>query len=362
MTHPQAILVLPHLRIQNANAIASPLTHGFPSITAFTGLMWALERKLAQAGLPLRLQGVGVVCHHHQEQVTQGYVGSFNLTRNPVDKDGSTAAIVEEGRMHLQITLVLAVSEKRMPGMQAALVQANQAQLDGWATQAGHILAGMRVAGGSVLPSRPVPGRRVRPWMAIVPEEPAAAAMAFRGWSRQWLPGFALVGRDDLLAARLQHLRTTQPDATLLDAWLHASRFNHQPLSNMEGTDAPNDKVRWGDPLRSQGSGWVVPVPVGYAALTSGAHAPGTVRNARDTAVPLRFVESVYSLGEWIGPHRLTGLHQLLWHVETDETRGLYRCRNGYRPQSANDDTSANVGNPTGTLDVWDDTEAYDYT
>ena len=38
----QAILVLPHLRIQNANAIGSPLTHGFPSITAFTGLMWAL--------------------------------------------------------------------------------------------------------------------------------------------------------------------------------------------------------------------------------------------------------------------------------------------------------------------------------
>ena len=40
----QAILVLPHLRIQNANAIGSPLTHGFPSITAFTGVMWALQR------------------------------------------------------------------------------------------------------------------------------------------------------------------------------------------------------------------------------------------------------------------------------------------------------------------------------
>ena len=84
MTQPQAILVLPHLRIQNANAIASPLTHGFPSITAFTGVMWALERKLAQAGVPLQLHGVGVVCHHHQEQVTQGYVRNFNLTRNPV--------------------------------------------------------------------------------------------------------------------------------------------------------------------------------------------------------------------------------------------------------------------------------------
>jgi CRISPR-associated protein Csy2 len=32
----QGLLVLPHLRIQNANAISSPLTHGFPSMTAFS--------------------------------------------------------------------------------------------------------------------------------------------------------------------------------------------------------------------------------------------------------------------------------------------------------------------------------------
>ena len=140
MTQTQAILVLPHLRIQNANAIGSPLTHGFPSITAFTGLMWALERKLAQAGVPLQLHGVGVVCHHHQEQVMQGYVRSFNLTRNPVDKDGSTAAIVEEGRMHLQITLVLTVSEKRTPGTPAALVQGHQAPMDDWATHRKHFV------------------------------------------------------------------------------------------------------------------------------------------------------------------------------------------------------------------------------
>lgn len=352
MTQAQAILVLPRLRIQNANAIASPLTHGFPSITAFTGLMWALERKLAHAGVPLRLHAVGVVCHHHQEQVTQGYVRSFNLTRNPVDKDGSTSAIVEEGRTHLQISLVLAVSEKRGPGMPPALVQGNDAQLAEWAHQAGHILAGMRVAGGSVLPSRPVPGTRVRPWMAIVPDDPVAAATEFRRWRRQWLPGFALVGRDDLLAQRLQHLRTTQPDTTLLDAWLHAARFNHQPLPSADGTPAPDGKVNWGDPLRAKGSGWVVPISVGYAALTA-EHTAGSVRNARDATVPLRFVESVYSLGEWVSPHRLHSLEQLLWHAETDEAQGLYRCRNGYQPDS---------GSPTDNLDEWDDADAYAYT
>ena len=262
--------------------------------------------------------------------------------------------------MHLQITLVLAVSEKRAPGTPAALVQSNQAQLDEWAAQAGHILAGMRVAGGSVLPSRPVPGKRVRSWMAVVPEDPVAAEKEFRQWRRQWLPGFALVGRDDLLAERLQALRTTQPDATLLDAWLHAARFNYAPVVPDGGAPAPDGQVKWEDPQRRKGSGWVVPIPVGYVALTP-SHAPGTVRNARDASVPMRFVESVYALGEWISPHRLTHLAQLLWHAEADEAQGLYRCRNGYQPAKA-EDADAD-GNPTAeTLDELDDDEAYAYT
>lgn len=259
--------------------------------------------------------------------------------------------------MHLQITLVFTVSEKKAPGAASALVQGNDAQLAEWARVAGDTLAGMRVAGGSVLPSRPVPGKRVQPWMGILPDDPVEAATAFRTWRRQWLPGFALVGRDDLLAERLQHLRATQPEASVLDAWLHAARFNHQPLANADETPAPDGRVTWGDPLRPRGSGWVVPIPVGYAALTA-PHPAGSVRNARDATVPLRFVESVYSLGEWISPHRLQSLHQLLWQAEPDDAQGLYRCRNGYRPSPQPGDARYT----TDTADDWDDEDAYAYT
>lgn len=331
---PQAILVLPQLRIQNANAISSPLTHGFPSITAFTGFMWALQRKLKTANIPLQLLSVGVVCHHHQEQVTQGFVRTFNLTRNPVDKDGSTAAIVEEGRMHLQVSLIFAVAEQLTAGEISTLVQGGEGQMQDWATQVGELASQMRVAGGSVLPSRPMPGKKVRPWMALLAEDAAAQKQNFRRWRRQWLPGFALVGRDDLLAERLKRLQQSQPNATLLDAWLHASRFNYQAVPEADGQFAADGKVQWADPLRSKGSGWTVPIPVGYAAL-SPSHAAGTVANARDMAAPLRFVESVYSLGEWISPHRLDDVNQLLWWAETDQAQGLYRCRNAYKPATA---------------------------
>lgn len=353
---PQALLVLPRLRIQNANAISSPLTHGFPSITAFTGLTWALERKLAQADVPLHLHAVGVVCHHHQEQVTQGYVRSFNLSRNPVDKDGSTAAIVEEGRIHLELTLVFTVSEKIAAGAVPTLVQGADAAMQQWADVTGRVLSQMRVAGGSLLPSRAGPGRRVRPWIRVLSDDAQKRTEQFREWRRQWLPGFALVGRDDLLAKRLRTLQATDPQTTLLDAWLHAARFNHQPIKPEAGkAQSADGKVLWEDPWRERGSGWLVPIPVGYAAL-SARHAAGSVLNARDACAPLRFVESVYSMGEWISPHRLTHLEQLLWYAETDEAKGLYRCRNGYQPVLESADAAE------GTEEWDDDEDTYAYT
>ena len=46
---------------------------------------------------------------------------------------------------------------------------------------------------------------------------------------------------------------------------------------------------------------------------------------------PFRFVESLYSIGEWIGPHRLQKPQDLLWYADSQPEQGLYRCRNDYR-------------------------------
>lgn len=343
-TSPEAILVLPRLRIQNANAISSPLTHGFPSITAFIGMMWALQRKMAQRQIPLQLLHVGVICHQHQEHATNGYVRTFNLRKpNVVTKKqaaklekGEPPAIVEEGCIHLQLTLVFSISLQ--PGaMSTGLYSAEQRAE--WVRQIGQIITQIRVAGGTVQPSHPMPRQQTQPWLEPLAEEPEQRAADFRRWRRQWLPGFALVSRDDVLATRLEYLRASQPEASLLDAWLHVARFNYRPVSDV---DAPNGNVKWQDPLRPKGSGWLVPITVGYAALTE-RHEAGIVRNARDMSTPVRFVESVYSIGEWISPHRLDRLEQLLWWPEIDETTGLYRCRNAYQvihqrePQLLND-------------------------
>ncbi|WP_417067160.1 type I-F CRISPR-associated protein Csy2 [Niveibacterium terrae] len=313
------LLVLPWLRVQSANAISSPLTHGFPAISAFLGLMWALERKLA-GRFEIGFDSVGVICHRHEELVTEsGYTRAFRLTRNPVGKDGSTAAIVEEGRIHLEITLVFGIS--------GGIVNQSDEARDACAREVAETLAHMRIAGGSVLPS--AAGGQRAPSMLVIPEEGAEAAALFRRLRRSWLPGFALVSRDDLVAERLVSLRGEQPKASALDAWLDLSRFNWKPESvevrDSETGELHSTHIEW----HHDRKGWLVPIPVGYGAL-SPLQSPGAIANARDATTSFRFVESLYSLGEWVAPHRLTGIQQLLWYSHADPDAGLYRVRNDY--------------------------------
>lgn len=311
------LLVLPHLRIQNANAISSPLTHGFPSMTAFLGLSWALERKARKAGLDLKFKAVGVVCHDHQEQITEdGFVKAFRLTRNPVGKDGGTAAIVEEGRIHLDLSLVFGVVSERWKR------DPDAHEVD--AAAVAQIVAGMRVAGGTVLPQLQSGRRRHLPWTLDLTGTDADRQEVFHQARVRLLPGFSLVSQDGRLDARLAELQVLDPAASRLDAWLSLARVNWRYHADQGDHEA---KSGWRNDRKGQG--WTVPIPVGYGALGDVLPA-GSVANARDAEVPFRFVESLYSIGEWISPHRLHSPQQLMWYVDSQPEAGLYRCRNDY--------------------------------
>jgi CRISPR-associated protein Csy2 len=309
VSEPSALLILPRLRVQNANAISSPLTWGVPAPTAFTGFVHALSRNLASQ-LDLELDGVAIVCHRFEPQVSRPAgrrAFTFNLTRNPLDKDGSTAAIVEEGRAHIDdISLVIGV---RGAALYSGLDRKSIAD-DAWREA-----MKMRIAGGSILPpTRTCDGRYRGPELIEWLDTPEQQHAITRKISRSLLPGFALVSREAKLEQHLEWLRQSCPDSTSLDALLDLSRLNFDPPSENEREWSIRPK-----------SGWLVPLPVGYAAI-SPLYAPGEVKSARDQTVPFRFVESVLSLGEWISPHRVENICDLLWYHESDLERGIYRC------------------------------------
>ncbi len=318
------LLILPRLQVQNANAISGPLTWGFPSPTAFTGFAHALQRRLSErlpddpGYLQTGLGGVGIICHSFDAQVAQPAgrrTQVFRLTRNPTYAgwkkfEDKVAAIVEEGRAHMEVTLIIAVDD--------AFGECDGAN---WARAAHHVAQGMRLAGGSILPARK--GERYEAKWQVLPDDMDGKKEVFGKLRRRLLPGFALVQREDLLAERLGEIRVHQADATALDALLDLARLNIEPT--LLGPDKP-DEVEW--QIRKR-PGWLVPVPIGYAGI-SPVYKPGEVENTRDNVTPFRFVESLYSLGEWVGPHRLKNLRQLLWHTEADSDNGIYRCINHY--------------------------------
>lgn len=302
MKRLNALVLLPRIRIQNANMISGPLSWGFPAMTAFLG---AVHRLFRETDFPVKAAGVGVVCHAFRPQasrVSGKYTHTLHLCRFPVDKDGSSASMVEEGRAHLEVSLVLGMAgdleaESEGPEL-AALIQER--------------LQGMSLAGGAVLP-----GRVAASWYDL-PDAYSEQMSAFRRFRYRLLPGFALLERRDALQEHLAVLRTRHPEAGSLDALLDICRCNWEVEQDPEQAE----RGIW---TLQERSGWFVPVPVGFRAL-SPVYEPGSVRNTRDRETPFRFVESLYTLGEWKSPHRLTSPQELLWQYRTDEKAGLYLC------------------------------------
>jgi CRISPR-associated protein Csy2 len=320
MNDISGLILLPRLRVQNANAISGPLSWGFPSPTAFTGFVHALERKFA-GQLPAGFAGVGIVCHHFEPQVSQPAGRRhrvFCLSRNPVGKEGGAPALVEEGRAHMEISLLIAVRDY-FPDNESQYLAEDLLK----ATY------GMRLAGGSPLYRE---GPRYQASCLPLAGNVEDDAAAFRKLRRRLLPGFALVQRDDLLAAHLAEMRQTAPTSTALDALLDLSRLNFEPVSTPAADPAQAAEVKW--EIRRK-PGWLVPLPIGYAGISE-LYGPGEVANSRDESTPFRFVESLYSLGEWVSPHRINTFEQLLWTQEADADNGLYRCRNRHAEFSTN--------------------------
>lgn len=281
----ERVLLIPHIKIHNANALSSPFTIGFPAMTAWLGFVHALQRKLNKAGLNEQFNGVGVVCHTmdlHTYKGSGDFTYSIVGTANPVDKDGSRSAFIEEARCHLDVSLLIDFTGiNKAGGRQAAVIE--------------HIeesLLTMKIAGGDILSFQtPKP----------FDDYPSLCT--------KLMPGYALIERRDLM------VQTMEEGEDALSALLDYLSVHHHSQKN-EGKS-----VRWTSQRKT--SGWIVPVATGFQGITE----LGTAKNQRDPDVPHRFAESVVTLGEFKMPYRMNSLGELLWQYHVDSENSLYLCQ-----------------------------------
>jgi len=299
-------------------------------MTAFLGLMWALERKAHDEGLDdIVFKAVGVVCHDYEEQVfkdqvtvwrhaeAQNYtVNRFPLARHPMKSDGGAPSIIEEGRIHLELSLAFGVTSQKWAQ--------EPARRESDVNTLAELLLEMRIAGGSILAHSQSDHPRYRPSILDLTGTEEDRREVFRKGRARLLPGFSLVPRPDLIEAQFAALQEKDPRATRLEAWLSIFRLS----SSYRFSDETKKSGAWvSNPKGSRG--WIVPIPVGYAALDK-LHEPNSVAGVRDPRVPVRFVELLYSAGEWLSPHRFHSVEQFLWYPGGAPSEGHYICRNDY--------------------------------
>ncbi|MCO6554223.1 MAG: type I-F CRISPR-associated protein Csy2 [Gilliamella sp.] len=291
MALPDYYLFFDHVKIHNANAISSPLTYGFPAISGFLGAIHALSRKIESEN-PIYLDGVLIACHECDVQVYRpnNYADyTFRLTRNPLAKNGSTRSIIEEGRVHLDVSLLI---EVRIEDLET-LYDAEQQKA--FIQQMKQKLYQQRIASGHVVSIGDV---------KLISSDKSDADLA-----NLLLPAFVLVEAPQDLQDITTELQQQDPNATALDALIETAMLHHYP----------QEKDHWQTTSVKQGRGWLVPLHLGYQAI-SPLFSAGKVEHARSNEHATQFVECIYGLGKWVFPLRLKeSLSQAFWRYKCSE-------------------------------------------
>lgn len=294
------ILLIPHIKIHNANALSSPFTVGFPAMTAWLGAAHALQRKI-NAKLkrnddnPILFTGTGVVSHNFDLQTYKGpgdYEYSIIGTSNPLNKDGQRPSFIEEARCHLEVSLII---EYR--GIE-------KLEEDDFINNLNSIIAAqMKIAGGDIIDFGKID---------IIKN--------FTLLKKRLMPGYALIERRDLM------IKAMEEGMDALDALIDYLAIHHscEKIDETEG-----ESVVWRSRRRETGEkderGWLVPIATGFQGLSE----PGYAKNQRDPDTPHLFAEAIVTLGEFIMPYKeeLNDLDKLLWRYWYDIDSSLYLCK-----------------------------------
>jgi CRISPR-associated protein Csy2 len=289
MSDFKRLLILPRIKVQNANALSSPFTIGFPAMTAWLGAVHALQRKLQTTGFTeIQFKSVGVISHQFDLQTHRGsgdFVSSIIGTGNPLDKDGNRPSFIEEARVHLTASLVIEYSGLDADDKDSVLPVISQL-----------IHGQLKIAGGDILAFE-------QPYFTNT-ENPTDTKKTLR----KLMPGYALLERRDLM----QQAMKSGQDA--LDALIDHLAIHHTCTRE-------DEKVLWRSGRRE--IGWLVPIAVGFQGISDVSQA----LNQRDENTPHRFAESVVTLGEFKMAHRIDDINTMQWRYKTDLENNLYLCQ-----------------------------------
>lgn len=200
--------------------------------------------------------------------------------RNPIKKDGSSASIVEEGRVHVVVSLLVGVYRHSSRGFDEQNKLCERMR---------DLAYQQRFAGGNVT--------HIQAVHFVAMDE-------LETYRSKLMPSFVLMDAKETLLEITQELQKQDPTANALDALLQTAVLHHTPSDD-----------GWQTTSVQKGRGWLVPIPIGFAPI-SPVFAKGVMQHARYD-YPAQYVESLYGLGEWVFAG-VAPLADALWYAKYD--------------------------------------------
>lgn len=308
-------IIMPHRYVDMANAEPGALLYGFPALSALFGLGDALQRTLAALPINATVDGCGIVSHGYDERMSgNGFDQRAIVSRRGLQSRGHANKVKKSGAIS-----GASIDEAAVIGVEVSLIFKLTVGVD--VTEEENSIALASVVHAFFRTATFAGGR-------LTNKEKNSTVWMINGNStdclHELLPGFALVGRNDLMKTHLDKVRDTKPNADALDAVLDAIGVRWSCTVDEAG------QPHW-EHNKPKGTGWIVPISIGYRPIGPLCKA-GTVKGARSAVVPVQQVEPVYSLGEWISLHRTRTLDDIVWTKDHIKSQGNYIFSSNYQP------------------------------
>lgn len=290
-------IIIKNMMVQNANALSSAFTIGFPAVTSFMGFMHGLQRKINnyENFSKVEFESLIICCHKFKVHTFKGskdYNRSLIGTANPLTKDGKRPSFIEEGRCNFTLSLIIKLKEIIDPEIKGEFknIISNSIQK-------------MKIAGGDILGFDKVACQKID---SDNDKESKQLMLSL-------MPGYVLAERRDLVEKSMKEGK----DA--LDSLLDYLSLNSS-CSQKE-----NGEAEWTTTKKE--SGWFVPISVGFQGISPLVE-KGKTFCQRDPNYCHRFAESIVTLGEFIMPYRFKSPDEAEWYYDYDEKNNLYECVN----------------------------------
>ncbi|ASY29990.1 type I-F CRISPR-associated protein Csy2 [Taylorella equigenitalis] len=283
----RTFLIIPRVRVINANAMSAPFIIGLPSITSFMGFTHKLQLDIQEEiNRDIRFLRTGISIHSFNLRAyKEGSRNLLSITRNPLKKDGTSPSFVEEAKCNFEVSIVIEVSGLPVSDNDKLVSRINNS------------LLGYKVSSGDLLSFK-------KPFIYSIDLDKYEEV---KGLLKKLMLGYVLTERKDLIIKRNNEEKRKNSLDSLLD---YLKVFVHEDKDNIKN----HFKIE---------SGWLVPITVGYHGLTTPEE---NINECREPKFNHVFCESLVTLGEFKLPTTINNIDDFLWKYAYESEKNYFYC------------------------------------